>query len=140
MGRLTPFLDDILLGAVLVLVFAVWLPRWLPFALLGLLAWVGAKLWLFRAHLRRPVIGPESTVGRVATALEDLSPSGDVDLDGERWRAESREPARAGERVQVEAVEGLLLRVAPLGLAGGTLHEPRRGSVLLGLAARLRGR
>lgn len=52
--------------------------------------------------------------GRVGRAEEDLTPCGFVLVAGERWRAEAvgGEPfIRAGERVRVEAIDGLRLTV-----------------------------
>lgn len=138
MGRLTPFLDDIVLAVLLLAAVALVAPDLWPWALAGILLYSGAKVLVLRSHLRRPAIGAEAMVGRVATALADLAPHGQVDLDGEIWEAEASAAVRRGERVRVEAVEGLLLRVAPLGVAGGEVRGARKGSVLLGLSERLR--
>ena len=54
-------------------------------------------------------------VGRVGRAREDLAPFGYVLLAGELWRAEAIEtdaPIRAGERVRIESVDGLQVRVS----------------------------
>lgn len=136
-GSLTPFLDDVVLAAVL-MVAVLWLaPAHWGWALLGLALALGAKAWLLRAHFRKPAMGPETMRGRVAKALDDLAPRGQVSLDGEIWEAEATAPVRRGEQVQVQAMEGLLLRVAPLGVMG-EVRAPPRGSVLLGLAEKLR--
>lgn len=131
-------LDDLVLGALLLAAIALLAPGALPWALLGLALWLAVKLLVFRAQLRRPGVGPEAMADRVATARTDLLPRGHVELDGELWEAECPEPVRAGERVRVVAVEGLLLKVAPLGVAGGRVWAPPRGSLLLGLARRMR--
>jgi len=44
-------------------------------------------------------------------AITALAPEGTVFLRGEYWNAHAEEPVAAGERVEVTAVEGLLLRV-----------------------------
>ena len=44
------------------------------------------------------------------TAIAPEAP-GKVFLNGELWNAEAEEPIAAGERVTVEAAEGLMLRV-----------------------------
>jgi membrane-bound serine protease (ClpP class) len=137
-GRLTPFLDDLVLGALLLVAVALLAPGALPWSLLGVVVWFALKLWLFRAHLRRPAVGVEAMVGRVGTASSALTPRGHVHLDGELWEAEALEPVAPGERVRVLAVEGLTLRVAPLGVAGAPAWEAPRGSLLLGLARRFR--
>jgi membrane protein implicated in regulation of membrane protease activity len=136
-GALTPFLDDLLLGAALLLLVLLLAPEYALWAVLGLVFYTGFKVWLFRAHFRRPAIGVEAMAGRIGTALEDLRPRGPVRLDGEIWEAESTEPVRAGERVQVASVEGLLLHVAPVGVIG-PIREPPPRSLLLALAERFR--
>lgn len=133
MGRLTPFLDDIIVAAILLLAFLLLAPGLFWWAFVGIALYSGLKLWLFRAHLRRPAIGVEAMVGRIATAREDLQPRGHVDLDGEIWQAEAMEPVRAGEKVLVRAVEGLTLRVEPAGSAGQGPREPPRRRALPGL-------
>jgi membrane protein implicated in regulation of membrane protease activity len=136
----TAFLDDAVLAIALLVAVAFLAPSLFPWALLGILLYTGGKAWLLRAHFRRPAVGAEAMVGRIATAKEDLAPRGHVDFDGELWQAESAQPARAGERVVVRAVEGLTLRVEPAGAAGGIVHEPPPGSLLLAAVRSLRRR
>jgi membrane-bound serine protease (ClpP class) len=123
-GRLPLFADDIVLAVLLITVFALLLPSYLLWAVVGIALYSGLKLWLFRAHFRKPAIGVEAMRGRVATALGAMDPRGQVDLDGEIWDAEASAPVRKGERVVVQEVEGLKLRVAPLGVAGGEVRNP----------------
>src|ERR671924_1777723 len=103
-GRFTPFLDDLVLGVALVVLVLLLDPGLWPWAVLGVLAWFAAKLFIFRAHLRRPAIGVEAMEGGVATALADLRPRGQVDYEGEIWEAVAEAPVRKGERVRVTAV------------------------------------
>lgn len=57
---------------------------------------------------RRPVqVGPEQIVGLEGVARGD----GQVLVHGELWRAQSDEPLRPGERVQVDGLNGLTLSV-----------------------------
>ncbi|MCS7253153.1 MAG: nodulation protein NfeD [Armatimonadota bacterium] len=64
------------------------------------------------AHMRRVVVGAEGMVGRIAIAQTALTPRGTVLMDGSFWNAESvNGHVRAGERVEVVAVDGLLLKV-----------------------------
>jgi membrane-bound serine protease (ClpP class) len=59
---------------------------------------------------RRPVVsGRESLVGAVGEALEDIADEGWARVQGERWRVRAKEPLRAGERLRVTGVHGLLL-------------------------------
>ncbi len=66
---------------------------------------------------RQPVrAGYEHLLGRSAEVRETLDPVGQVFVDGAIWRARAAEgagPQRPGDRVRVQAVEGLTLRVAP---------------------------
>ena len=65
------------------------------------------------AHRRRPVTGSEGMLGGIGRARDPLEPGipGIVDVHGEMWRAVSRAPIAAGQRVRVTAIEGLTLVV-----------------------------
>jgi membrane-bound serine protease (ClpP class) len=64
---------------------------------------------------RRPVVsGREMLVGAAGEVLEDFEGEGWARVQGETWRAKSASPLRAGERVSVAAVDGLVLKVEPL--------------------------
>ncbi|MEZ5076403.1 MAG: NfeD family protein [Solirubrobacterales bacterium] len=69
------------------------------------------------AHRNRAVkTGSEELVGAVAEARSTIDPDGQVWLEGALWGARlaaGRAPARHGDRVRVQAVEGLTLVVAP---------------------------
>ena len=72
-------------------------------------------VWMFARSRRRPVVsGVEHIVGSTAEAIEDFSGRGVVRLGGEIWKAQSPVPLRAGQRVRVARVEGLMLYVEPL--------------------------
>lgn len=63
---------------------------------------------------RAPVVsGVSELLSETAEALEDFSGRGRVRIRGETWWAESPEPVRAGQRLAVEKVEGLVLKVKP---------------------------
>lgn len=83
-------------------------------AMAGLIAWaVSAGV---RAMMKPSVTGPESMIGRLAVARSALGPDGQVQLDGEIWRAVADGGAiPAGEKVRVTAVDGLTLRVSRAG-------------------------
>ncbi|MDH5821656.1 nodulation protein NfeD [Luteimonas sp. RD2P54] len=89
------------------------------------LAFMGA-LWLALRARRRPVVtGVEELLGHEAVATRDFSGRGRVRIRGETWQADCATPVREGQRVRVLALDGLVLRVAPVG--GGTdppLHGP----------------
>jgi membrane-bound serine protease (ClpP class) len=69
------------------------------------------------AHRDQPVqTGAEELVGSGAEARSAIDPSGQVWAQGTIWGArldEGASPARAGDRVRVEAVDGLTLVVRP---------------------------
>ena len=77
----------------------------------GLVIWaVSAGV---RAMMRKPVTGSSGMIGRLAVARSALGPEGQVQLDGEIWRAMSDGGAiAAGEQVRVMAVDGLTLKVS----------------------------
>ena len=59
-------------------------------------------------------VGPEQLIGEVGTVVTALTPRGEVKVEGQTWRAESiGGEVKEGEKVQVVAREGLLLRVKP---------------------------
>ena len=85
---------------------------------------VGATAGLFvwavsagvRAMRRPQVTGAQGMVGRLAVARGELGPEGQVNVDGEIWRAVAEGGAiPAGEKVRVTAVDGLTLRVSRAG-------------------------
>jgi membrane-bound serine protease (ClpP class) len=83
-------------------------------AMAGLVAWaVSAGV---RAMMKRPATGSAGMIGRVAVARSALGPEGQVQVDGEIWRAVSEGGAiSAGEKVRVTAVDGLTLTVSRAG-------------------------
>jgi membrane-bound serine protease (ClpP class) len=69
------------------------------------------------AHRTAPVwTGHEELVGASAEARTSLDPDGQVWVEGALWRARlvgNSGPLRPGDRVTIEAVEGLTLAVRP---------------------------
>ena len=65
----------------------------------------------FRAQTSKPRIGIELLVGMVGEAKTDLNPRGKVFVNGEIWNAEADEFIPSGARVEVTAVENLLLKI-----------------------------
>ena len=62
---------------------------------------------------RRATVGIETLVGRTAVVVRQLTPRGQVKLDGETWEARGPAGTLPGETVVVIAVEGLVLDVEP---------------------------
>jgi len=77
----------------------------------GLVVWaVSAGL---RAMMRPPTTGAAGMIGQRAVVRAALDPEGQVQLDGELWRAVAEDaPVPAGETVRVTGVDGLTLRVS----------------------------
>jgi membrane-bound serine protease (ClpP class) len=67
-------------------------------------------------HARRNKIttGIEGLIGEVAIAQTPLAPSGKVFVHGEIWDAVATTNIPAGERVVVNKVDGLQLKVDPV--------------------------
>ncbi|MGH8327851.1 MAG: NfeD family protein, partial [Steroidobacteraceae bacterium] len=83
-------------------------------AIAGALILAGLVYVVTRA-LHRPVVtGREAMIGATAEAFEDFAERGRVRLGGELWNARTGKPVRAGERVRIVRVEGLLLWVEPV--------------------------
>lgn len=70
---------------------------------------------VIRARLRPPATGVEAMIGETGVAETPLNPTGTVFVRGEYWTASADEPVEAGQRVRVEAVEGLRLKVKRAG-------------------------
>jgi membrane-bound serine protease (ClpP class) len=73
---------------------------------------VGAGL---RAQKRRVVTGAAGLVGRRATVVTRLAPDGVVRLGDELWNAVGDTTVEVGREVEITAVQGLTLRVRPVG-------------------------
>lgn len=71
-----------------------------------------ALVAIVRAQKRQPVVGKEWIVGQVGEAKTDLNPTGTVFVSGTWWTAEAIDgEIKAGEKVEVVAMEGLRLKV-----------------------------
>jgi membrane-bound serine protease (ClpP class) len=83
---------------------------------------VGTALWfgfalttVVRSRFSTQTIGRDHLVGRVGVAETAVAPDGIVSLDGARWSARSTRGSgiAAGDEVEVQAVEGIILEVDP---------------------------
>ncbi len=74
----------------------------------GATAWVISKVIAIRR--RRPAVAPDEIVGMHGIAR----PGGLVYVHGELWKADAAEPLRAGQPVEIDGQDGLVLRVHPV--------------------------
>jgi membrane-bound serine protease (ClpP class) len=66
-----------------------------------------------RARKRKSLLGPDAMVGQHATAMEPLTPTGHVLIEGEIWRAVANQPMAAGTELLVTGHDQMLLFVEP---------------------------
>jgi membrane-bound serine protease (ClpP class) len=92
-------------------------PALIALGLLSLVAFYFITRKVIEAHRDQPVrTGTEELVGSLAEARSDLDPEGRVWAEGTVWSARLADggaPVRLGDRVRVDAVEGLTLVVHP---------------------------
>lgn len=69
---------------------------------------------VIKAYRRKPVTGIEGLIGLQGKAKTDVHEEGMVFVHGEIWRAWSDEPIKAGEKVVIEGIERLKLKVRPV--------------------------
>jgi len=67
-----------------------------------------------KAYRRKPKTGAEGLIGLEGKAKTDVYKEGLVFIHGEIWKAWSEEPIKAGEKITVESVENLKLKVRPM--------------------------
>ena len=75
----------------------------------GFMLWILKKFSTLR-H-RQVVSGEEYMIGRTGEVIESFSGRGRVMIDGESWLADSREPLSAGQKIRVDAIDKLVLKV-----------------------------
>ena len=66
-----------------------------------------------KAYKRQPATGAEGLVGLTGEAKTDIYDKGQVFIHGELWNAWSEEPLKAGDKVVVEKIDNLKLKVKP---------------------------
>lgn len=65
----------------------------------------------FRAYRTKPKTGVEGLIGLKGLVRKPIDPEGVVFVHGELWRAVSDEKMEPGEKIEVEGVDGLVLKV-----------------------------
>ncbi|OGA35193.1 MAG: serine protease [Betaproteobacteria bacterium RIFCSPLOWO2_12_FULL_64_23] len=89
----------------------------IPFALIGGFAAASAAFLILVVGVllkaqRRPVVsGREELVGAPGEVLEDFEREGWARVHSETWRVRAASPLKAGQRVRVAAIDGLMLDV-----------------------------
>ncbi len=84
---------------------------------LGTALWFGFALTtIVRSRFSTQTIGRDHLVGRIGAAETAIAPDGTVVVDGAKWQARSTRVSgiEAGDRVEVVAVEGVVLEVDPV--------------------------
>ena len=76
---------------------------------------IGSIYLAKKAHQLRTTTGMEGLLGEVGVVKETLNPEGRVLVHGETWNAKSDITISDGEKVIVEAVEGLKIKVRKVG-------------------------
>ncbi|MBM3675928.1 MAG: hypothetical protein FJW88_13480 [Actinobacteria bacterium] len=92
--------------------------RWwvLLTVLLGTIVFMVAAMPVaVRSRFSTPTVGREGLAGEIGDAVVDVAPDGVVMLRGARWRARTNRatPIRAGDRIRVVEIDGLVLEVEP---------------------------
>ncbi|HWM63765.1 MAG TPA: NfeD family protein [Solirubrobacterales bacterium] len=92
-------------------------PALITLGLLSLVSFYVVTRKVLAAHRDEPVrTGSEELIGAPAEVRTSLDPEGQVWIEGALWRARlagDGGPLRPGDRVTVEAVDGLTLQVRP---------------------------
>jgi membrane-bound serine protease (ClpP class) len=92
-------------------------PALITLGVLSLVTFFVVARKVLAAHRDEPVrTGSEELVGSLAEARSVLDPEGQVWIEGALWRArlaDGNRPVQVGDRVTVDAVEGLTLVVRP---------------------------
>ena len=70
-----------------------------------------ALMKAIKAKRAKPKIGEDELVGKKGVAITDISPKGQVKVDGKIWRAEAEEEIKEGEEIIVVSQQRLTLKV-----------------------------
>jgi len=64
-----------------------------------------------RAQIKKATTGQKGIVGEKGIIVRPLTPEGQVSVHGEIWKAVSSEKLKKGDKVEVTAIEGMVLTV-----------------------------
>jgi membrane-bound serine protease (ClpP class) len=92
------------------------------------LAFIVGMPSMVRTRFATPTIGREWLIGLEGMASTDISPEGEVTVQGARWRARTNRatPITNGRPVRVAAIDGVTLDVEPLEGAARDYREMRK--------------
>jgi len=85
----------------------------LPAVIITSALFIVAIILAVKAHRRRPATGTEGLIGLEGEARSDIMKEGIVLVHGEIWQAWSDEPVKKGQKVIIESVDKLRLKVKP---------------------------
>jgi membrane-bound serine protease (ClpP class) len=89
------------------------LPLVLGIAAASAVFFIGVAAMALKARKRPVVSGRETMIGSIGEVLEDFDGEGWARVQSETWRVKSASPMKAGQRVSVAAMHGLVLEVRP---------------------------
>jgi membrane-bound serine protease (ClpP class) len=95
----------------------------LPLYVVLLVSSLGIYWKIIQAQRRRPTIGKRAMIGDHAVVVRVKGEDVEVDYGGEIWRAVCAQTLQPGQRVMIEALEGLSLRVTPLEPSDGKIDR-----------------
>jgi membrane-bound ClpP family serine protease len=75
--------------------------------------------WFIKVRKRKSVCGVTGMLGKVGEIKQGYGTEGRVFIRGELWKVLSDVPLVAGDKVVVQAVDGLTLKVKPYGNQSG---------------------
>jgi len=72
-------------------------------------------VFYFVKRKKKPFTGVESLLGEVVDVRQWEGKEGQVVIKGELWKAVSEVPLKKGDKATIQQVEGLTLKIVPLG-------------------------
>ena len=94
--------------------FNVYLPAIIAVAVTGAVVSAAVAAYALKARQRPVVSGQEELVGAIAQVITPFDNEGRVRVHSEDWRARTKVPLQAGQKVRVVHIDGLLLDVEPI--------------------------
>jgi len=86
----------------------------LPLYVIGVVISLAIYWKIILAQRRRPIVGKRAMIGDQAIVVRAQADEIEVDYQGEIWRAISSQPLGVDQKVIIEGVEGLILKVKPI--------------------------